>query len=129
MKFFALMCALVLAGCGQANAQTAQSGAPSDCSGTVGTSSQAVVFPSSGNTGPAQPHYYIIINNPSTTATLAINFNGAAAVVNAAGSITLNPTGVANNTIIFSAAMGLPVPAQVSIIASALSSPFTCKYQ
>lgn len=129
MRFFALIFALVLAGCGQAHAQTAQSGAPSDCSGTVGTSSQAIVFPSSGNTGPTQPHYYLIINNPSTTATLAINFNGAAAVVNAAGSITLNATGVANNTIIFSAAMGLPVPAQVSIIASAATTPFTCKYQ
>lgn len=129
MKFFALIFALVIVGCGQANAQSAQSGAPSDCSGTAGLTSSAIVFPSSGNTGPALPHYYIIINNPSTTATLAINFNGAAAVLNAAGSITLNATGVANDTIIFSASMGMPPPAQVSIIASAATTPFTCKYQ
>lgn len=129
MKFLALILAALFGASGIAYAQSAQSGAPSDCSGTVGTSSAAIVFPSSGNTGPTQPHYYLIINNPSTTATLAINFNGAAAVVNAAGSITLNATGIANNTIIFSAAMGLPPPAQVSIIASAASTPYTCKYQ
>lgn len=96
-------------------------GQPIDCSGTVGTASAAISFSH-------PPGYYVIINNPSATATLAINPNGAA-VVNASGSITINPTGVANDMIIWSAGMGMPVPQTINIIASAVSTPYTCKFQ
>lgn len=92
-------------------------GAPNDCSGTVGLSSAAISFSH-------LPNYYVLINDPSGTATLAINPNGAA-VIGGSGSIGI----AANSTLIFSAGQGIPPPATLNIIASAAATPFTCKFQ
>lgn len=92
-------------------------GAPVDCSGTVGLSSAAITFSH-------LPNYYVLINDPSGTATLAINPNGAA-VIGGSGSIGI----AANSSLIFSAGQGLPPPGTLNIIASAAATPYTCKFQ
>ena len=99
----------------------AQVGAPKDCSGTVGTASAAITF----STPPA---LYVLLANPSATATLAVNPNGAA-VVGGSGSITINTSGVANDVLLLSVAQGVPPWATINIIASAATTPYTCKYQ
>ena len=98
----------------------AQVGAPIDCSGSVGTASAAITF-----THP--PTQYVLLANPSSTATLAINPNGAA-VVGGSGSITLNTSGVANDMILLSVAQGVPPWATINIIASAAATNYSCKY-
>lgn len=106
-------------------AASAQTGAPSDCSGTVGTVSTAITFPSSGNTGPTVPRSYLMIQNVAGTNKLAVN-TGAAAVIDTNGSISLDSAG---SSVLWSAAQGTLPPANVNIIASASSTPYTCKYQ
>lgn len=106
----------LIALCGVAHAQGTV-GAPVDCSGTVGVTSAAITFSH-------LPNYYVLINDPSGTATLAINPNGAA-VIGGSGSIGI----AANSSLIFSAGQGLPPPATLNIIASAAATPFTCKFQ
>lgn len=101
-------------------------GAPSTCSGTVGTASAAIKFPSSGN-GPSQPITYLMIANPAapgTTPVLYVNPFGATAVANAAGVIPIYPGGAAlwNYPL-------TPPPGNVTIIASASSTAYTCAYQ
>lgn len=99
----------------------AQVGAPFDCSGTVGTASAAIVFSH-------PPALYVLLANPSATATLAVNPTGAA-VVGGSGSITLNTSGVANDMLLLSVGQGVPPWGTINIIASAASTPFSCKAQ
>jgi hypothetical protein len=95
----------------------AQIGAPTDCSGTAGITSAAIVFSH-------PPGLYVLLNDPSGTATLAVNPNGAA-VVGGSGSV-----GIASNaTLLLSAAQGVPPWATINIIASAAATPFSCKFQ
>lgn len=97
-----------------------------DCSGTVGTSAASVSFPSSGNTGPSRPTQYVTISNPAgagSTPRLAVNPDSTA-VDGGAGSFVLYPGGSITWTV-----PDYPVPASISIIASAGSTPYTCKYQ
>ena len=101
----------------------AQSGAPTNCSGTVSAASAAIVFPSTG-TGPARPTLYLSISNPGTAANLCVNPN-AAAVIGGAGCIPIAPGSI----IWWSAAQGMPPPATMNIIADTASTNYTCKYQ
>ena len=119
LKFAAATLGLLVLG----GAAHAQSGAPTDCSGTVGTNSTAIIFPSAGNHGPPSPQKYLTITNPSQTASLALNPNGAAAI-DSAGSLPMDVIGSGWTW----AAPDYPPPAQVNIIASTSSTPFSCKY-
>ncbi len=103
----------------------AQSGQPNDCSGTVGTAAAAVLFPGSGKTGPTSAQRYITIANPHATNNLCVNATpGGTAVCAAAGTITIGPGGSASWW-----QPAYPPPAQLSIIASGVSTPYTCLYQ
>lgn len=102
-------------------------GAPSNCSGTVGTQAAAVSFPASGNHGPAAPITYLAIVNPAapgTTPVLYVNPFGATAVANAAGTIPIYPGG----SVLWNYPL-TPPPGNLSIIASASSTAYTCAYQ
>lgn len=103
----------------------AQSGAPSDCSGTAGTQSTAIVFPASGQHGPPRPTLYLSVVNSAGTNKLALNTNGAAAI-DSSGSLPMDSLGSGWT---WSAAGGYPPPATINIIASSSSTPFSCKYQ
>lgn len=117
-----IVCVFLIALTGTSRAQS--SGAPFDCSGTVGASSAAIQFPSSGN-GPPQPQYYLTIVNSAGTNKLAINSNGAAAI-DSSGSLPMDVVGAGYT---WSAAAGYPPPPKVNIIASSSGTPYTCKYQ
>jgi hypothetical protein len=98
----------------------AQTGAPTDCSGTVGTTSTPITFS-------RFPQLYVTITNPNsgTTAKLAANPTGAA-VIDGQGSFPMDSNGAFWT---WPGAGGYPPPATLNIIASAPSTPFTCKYQ
>lgn len=100
-------------------------GAPTDCSGTVGAASTAIQFPSSGNHGPPQPHYYLSIVNSAGVNKLAVNSNGAA-VIDSSGSLPMDAVGAGWT---WSSANGYPPPASINIIGSGAGTPYTCKYQ
>jgi len=101
---------------------SAQTGAYSDCSGSVGATAAAITFPGSGATGNRAPTQFVFIVNPSATATLWVNAVGGTAVAAAAGSIPLLAQG---NSVVLSA----PAPSNISIIATAGSTPYTCWYK
>lgn len=103
----------------------AQSGAPTSCSGTAGTSSAAITFPASGGHGPPRPQQYLMIENAHAAATIAVNVTGSAAVVNGSGSITLYTGG----SVLWSSQMGTNPPSAVNIISDTSSTAFTCLYQ
>lgn len=105
----------------------AQTGAPSDCSGTVGTTSTAISFPSSGNHGPPGPTSYLLITNPNAVggAKLAVNPTGAA-VIDGSGSLPMDTNGAGW---LWSAAQGTFPPSSLNIIASTSSTAYSCKYQ
>jgi hypothetical protein len=97
----------------------AQLGAPTDCSGTVGSSaSVAITFSHS-------PALYVTVVNPNASAKLAINPTGAA-VIDSSGSYPMDSIGTSWT---WSAAQGMPPPATINIIASASSTGYTCKFQ
>lgn len=104
----------------------AQQGAPSNCSGTVGTSSAAIAFPSSGNTGPNVPRVYLTIGNPASSggANLFVNPFGATAVANGSGTFAVYPGGTLTWY-----APAYPPPSNLQIIASSSSTAYTCAYQ
>jgi hypothetical protein len=108
---------------GVAQAQTV--GSPTDCSGTVGTQSTAITFPSAGNHGSPAPHQYLTITNSAGTNKLAINVTGGAAVIDSSGSLPMDAVGAGWTW----ANPSYPPPVSVNIIASAGSTPFTCTYQ
>lgn len=111
-----LVVGLLLLGASEAQA--------TDCSGTVGTSSTAITFPSSGNHGPPKPTQYLLVLNSAGTNKLAVNQNGAAAI-DAAGSLPMDAVGAGW---LWNSAQGLPPPPQVNIIASSSATPYTCSY-
>lgn len=99
----------------------AQVGAPTSCSGTVGTASTPITF---GTGGPSKPSLYVSITNPGSAANLCVRPNGAA-VIGGTGCIPIGPGGL----IWWSAAEGMPPPAAINIIADTSSTPYSCWYQ
>lgn len=95
-----------------------------DCSGTVGTNSTAITFPSSGNHGPPKPTQFLLIINSAGTNKLAINANGAA-VIDGSGSLPMDAVGAGW---LWNVGQGVPPPPAVNIIASSSSTPYTCLY-
>jgi len=122
-----LLWTLIVCGITSAFAQESQ---PSECSGTATSTAAAIVFPTSGQTGPAFPSQYLTIANPSATATLWVcAAKGCTATANTAGSIALSPAGGAGQNGISWWKGAFPPPLVVSILSSAATSPFTCNYQ
>jgi hypothetical protein len=89
---------------------------PRDCSGTIGGTAANITFA-------FQPTQYVMICNPSASATLWVSAVGTAAA-NASGSIGL-PTAASAATSCLTLA---PIPT-ISIIASAGSTPYTCMFR
>jgi hypothetical protein len=115
-----------LLGLGVAGAH-AQVATPSQCGPTSVGSSSAVAgtFPASGATGNSAPARYLMIFNPSASATLWVNpLSGGTAAANAAGSVEI----AAGASFVWSNTGNGPPPAAFSIIASASSTPVTCLY-
>lgn len=103
----------------------AQASQPNNCSGTVGVTAAAVVFPTSGATGPAMATQYVTIANPSASNNLGVNVApGGTAAIGSAGTATILPYGA-----ITWWQPAYPPPAQVSIIASGADTPYTCWYK
>ena len=95
----------------------------SNCSQTVSTSSNPVVFPATGSTGPTLPAKYLEICNAHATNTLGVNFAGGTASIGAVGTLTLNPGGcVWWNT-------PPSIPTAVSVIGSASGTTTACGYK
>lgn len=90
------------------------SGTPFDGSATVGTASQAVL-------PAASLRQHLLLQNQSATATIAVNFDAAAAL-GAAGSIDVPPKG----TLRFDTPGFVPKGA-VNVVASAAGTPVTVK--
>ncbi len=63
-----------------------------NCSQTVGASSEAVPFPTTGS-GPSQPQQYLVICNAHASQSLGLNDVGGAAAIGSAGTLTLSPGG------------------------------------
>lgn len=106
----AVFCAAIWAAAAFAQSQ------PTSCSGTVGGTAANITFT-------FQPTQYVMICNPSASATLWVSAVGAAAA-NASGSIGL-PTAASAAT----ACLTLPPMPTISIIASAGSTPYTCMFR
>jgi hypothetical protein len=108
----------------------AQQSQPSNCSGTATSTAAAIVFPTSGQTGPAFASQFLTIANPSASATLWVCASkGCTATANAAASIALSPVGSAGQNGISFWKGAFPPPLTVSILSSVASSPFTCLYE
>ncbi len=123
-----LAIALFLLRVSRAHAQAQQ---PSNCSGTATSTAGAIVFPTSGETGPTAPASYVTITNPSGTATLWVNAaKSGTATANTAGSMALSPVGgVGVNGVSWSTQLGYSPPLTISILSSAATSPFTCWFR
>jgi hypothetical protein len=91
---------------------------PQNCSGTAGTSAANISFAKT-------PQLYLSISNPSSSATLWVNVVGGTAAANGSGSFPIGPLGGP----VWWNQPGMPPPAAVSIVASAISTPYTCAYQ
>jgi hypothetical protein len=63
-----------------------------NCSQTVGASSAAVPFPTTGS-GPSLPESYLVICNAHASNTLGLNDVGGTAAIGSAGTLTLQPGG------------------------------------
>ena len=100
-------------------------GAPSECSGTVGTTSAPIKFPATGFTGPSVPTKYVTITNPLGTNKLAVNPTGAA-VIDGQGSFPMDVNGAGWS---WPDALGYPPPSTINIVGSGAGTPYTCKYQ
>lgn len=112
----------VMALCLAALPALAQTGAPTDCSGSVGTGSTPITF---GTGGPSKPSLYVTVASASASGKLAVNPTGAAAI-DTAGSFPMDSIGAGWT---WSVASGYPPPSALNIVGNAGATPFTCKYQ
>lgn len=121
LRIFILALALTLL----AHLAFAQTGAPSDCSGSVGLSAAAISFPAAGKTGPTVPTRYVTIFNSHATQNLWVNPTpGGTAAANTAGSAEIVPAGSLSWY-----QPAYPPPQTISIVGSGAATTYTCWYQ